>query len=239
MDDDWDALNGASETLAGGVNADADPFGGDDDMFGGGGTSAPAPAASNGMDDDMFGGSANGGLDDMFGGSSLLTPAPAAAAAAAAPDMDDMFAPNSVPAPMPAAAAPVAFGNATPHEDNSLIEEWERKKRAQLQQRREESTKKTTVAKEAGNKALQEFEAKRKGDVQKAQTKNRTEEKATVQDMEAALKAGLVGKESWEKVTTYLDLSSDPKRNNTISRMKSVLIAIKSSPPAEKRNFGA
>ena len=55
----------------------------------------------------------------------------------------------------------------------------------------------------------------------------------------AALKAGLSGKESWEKVTTFLDLSSDPKRNNTISRMKSVLIAIKTTPPSENKNFGA
>jgi hypothetical protein len=30
---DWDATNGASETLAWGVNADTDPFGGDDDIF--------------------------------------------------------------------------------------------------------------------------------------------------------------------------------------------------------------
>ena len=41
------------------------------------------------------------------------------------------------------------------------------------------------------------------------------------------------------QVCTYLDLSGDPKRNNAISRMKSVLIAVKSSPPAEKKNFGA
>ena len=55
----------------------------------------------------------------------------------------------------------------------------------------------------------------------------------------AALKAGLSGKESWEKVSTFLDLNSDPKRNNTISRMKSVLIAIKTTPPSTSKNFGA
>jgi hypothetical protein len=32
-DDDWGALNGASETLVRGVNADAGPFGGDEDIL--------------------------------------------------------------------------------------------------------------------------------------------------------------------------------------------------------------
>jgi len=35
------------------------------------------------------------------------------------------------------------------------------------------------------------------------------------------------------------DITSDPKRNNTIARMKSVLIAIKTAPPSENKNFGA
>jgi hypothetical protein len=90
------------------------------------------------------------------------------------------------------------------------------------------------------------------------------------------------GKDSWEKVSSYLDLTSDPKRNNTVhrppspsctsschsschvlrsrqlpfeerrgtsfwdpmaaaqvARMKSVLIAVKSTPPATVKNFGA
>ena len=65
------------------------------------------------------------------------------------------------------------------------------------------------------------------------------------------------GKDSWDKVCTYLDLSSDPKRNNLVclhpdyllslrliwlaqvSRMKSVLIAVKTNPPASAKNFGA
>ena len=57
--------------------------------------------------------------------------------------------------------------------------------------------------------------------------------------MEASLKAGLAGKESWEKVTSYLDLSSDPARNDVVSRMKATLIAVKSDPPANNKNFGA
>jgi len=191
-------------------------------MFGGN----AAPAAAAAPADDMFGG------DDLMGSSA---PAPSAN------DMDDMFgsAPAEAAAEAPAAVPSMFAPEPVAHEDNSLIEEWERKKREQLQQRREESAKKKSVAMEAGKTALEQFESKRKTEVEQAQSKNKTDEKDTIASMEAALKAGLVGKESWEKVTTYIDLSSDPKRNNTISRIKSVLIAIKTTPPSEKKNFGA
>jgi len=74
--------------------------------------------------------------------------------------MDFMFgdAPAAAPAAAPSMFAPEIMGQ----EDNSLIEEWERKKRQQLQQRREESAKKKSVAMEAGQKALEQFESKRK-----------------------------------------------------------------------------
>jgi len=62
------------------------------------------------------------------------------------------------------------------------------------------------------------------------------------------------------QVSSYLDLTADPKRNQVVlhyvsafqnfqrftvfcyqlvSRMKSILLAVKSSPPSEIRNFGA
>ena len=176
-----------------------------------GGDAAAAPASN-----DIFGGDAKapaGGLDDMFG-----EPAPAASAVAVQP---------AVPEP------------AVPQVDDSLIEEWERTKRAELQVRRDEAAKKKSVAMQAGKKAIEEFNAKREGDVQKALAKNQADEKETIASMEASLKAGLAGKESWEKVTSYLDLSSDPARNDVVSRMKATLIAVKSDPPANKKNFGA
>jgi hypothetical protein len=176
-----------------------------------GGDAAAAPASN-----DIFGGDAKapaGGLDDMFG-----EPAPAAPAVAVQP---------AVPEP------------AVPQVDDSLIEEWERTKRAELQVRRDEAAKKKSVAMQAGKKAIEEFNAKREGDVQKALAKNQADEKETIASMEASLKAGLAGKESWEKVTSYLDLSSDPARNDVVSRMKATLIAVKSDPPANNKNFGA
>lgn len=78
-----------------------------------------------------------------------------APAPAAAPDMDEMFG-------APAAAAPAA--HAVPsvevlhHVDDSLIEEWERKKRAEMQERREASAKKKSSSMESGSKALTDFE---------------------------------------------------------------------------------
>ena len=68
----------------------------------------------------------------------------------------------------------------------SLIEEWERKKREELQKRREESARKKSLAMEAGQKALGEFEAKRQADVERAYAKNRTDEKDTIASMEVA-----------------------------------------------------
>ena len=70
----------------------------------------------------------------------------------------------------------------------SLIEEWERKKREQLQQRREESARKKSVSMDAGKKALSDFEGKRKTDVERAQAKNRTDEKDTIASMEVRLR---------------------------------------------------
>ena len=45
---------------------------------------------------------------------------------------------------------------AVPQVDDSLIEEWERTKRAELQVRRDEAAKKKSVAMQAGKKAIEE-----------------------------------------------------------------------------------
>lgn len=66
----------------------------------------------------------------------------------------------------------------------SLIEEWERKKREELQKRREESARQKSLSMEVGQKALVDFDAKRKTDVERAQAKNRTDEKDTIAAME-------------------------------------------------------
>lgn len=70
----------------------------------------------------------------------------------------------------------------------SLIEEWERKKREELQKRREESARKKSVSMEAGQKALTDFDSKRKTEVERAQAKNRTDEKDTMASMEVRLR---------------------------------------------------
>ena len=171
------------------------------DMFDGAlGEPSSAPAA-----DDLFGGgdpaaATNG--DDLFGDA----PAPSTGAA---PDLDDMFGETAAAAAAaPAAAPPAASPEPAPQEDNRLIEEWERNKRAELEQRRSVSSEKKTAAMQAGKKALEEFDAKRKTDVDKSHAKNRSDEKDTIASIEASLQAGLVGKDSWEKVTSYLDLRS-------------------------------
>jgi len=243
-DDDWDALGGASDGTAAAPIPDADPFGGADDPFGAAPEPAPAaeaPVADGGLDEMFGGGDASAApVDDMFGGTMQGNLMDNTAAdeppAPSGNSMDDMF--GDAPA-QPAAAPTMVAPEPVPQEDNSLIERWEKTKREELQKRREEGSKKVSAQMEVGKKAIEEFDAKRKADMEKAQAKNRTDEKGTVQTMEAALKAGLVGKDSWEKVCTYLDLSADPKRQNTIARMKSVLIAVKSNPPSDKKNFGA
>jgi len=166
MDDDWDALGGASDaTPAPAAPADSDPFGGDDpfgapeaapDATGGGlddfapadgGLDDFAPAADGGLDDmfgggdasaapadDMFGGNAAPAAaaapaDDMFGGDDLMG---SSAPAPSANDMDDMFgsAPAEAAAEAPAAVPSMFAPEPVAHEDNSLIEEWEKKARA-------------------------------------------------------------------------------------------------------------
>ncbi|EKX44608.1 clathrin light chain [Guillardia theta CCMP2712] len=250
MDDDWDALGGPVENTQPPPAENADPFGADD-AFGGedlvgtndgfGDESQPAAAPS----EDVFGGGDapegdNGLLGDDFGEEAQPSNAVPVAmdddgllGAPTSGSNMDMF--DSSPAPQSS-----GFSNPAPvHEDNSILEAWEAENRVKLQKRREEALAKKSAQMEHAKKQIDEHENKRKSMMDSNQKKNQSDELEFVKNRDAALKAGLAGKDSWDKVCTYLDLSSDPKRNNLISRMKSVLIAVKTNPPATAKNFGA
>ena len=67
--------------------------------------------------------------------------------------MDDMFGSSAPAAPTAApTVAPMimAHHEPVPQVDDSLIEQWERQKRAELQKRREEGSKKVSAQNEVG-----------------------------------------------------------------------------------------
>jgi len=133
------------------------------------------------------------------------------------------------------------FSNA-PVVDNcetTALDKWEEEHREVLKQKRIQSQEKKAAVLAAAQKTIVEQNEQRKKALEANVKKNRDAEVEYVKQRDAALKAGLKGKDSWEKVSSYLDLSSDPKRAQIVARMKSVLIAVKSHPPAEIRNFGA
>lgn len=133
------------------------------------------------------------------------------------------------------------FSNA-PVVDNcetTALDKWEEEHREVLKKKRLQSQEKKAASLAAAEKTIAEQNEQRKKSVESNHKKNRAEEAEYIKQRDGALKAGLKGKDSWEKVSSYLDLTSDPKRAQVVSRMKSVLIAVKSHPPAEVRNFGA
>eukprot|EP00286_Rhodomonas_abbreviata_P022747 CAMPEP_0181310568 /NCGR_PEP_ID=MMETSP1101-20121128/12656_1 /TAXON_ID=46948 /ORGANISM="Rhodomonas abbreviata, Strain Caron Lab Isolate" /LENGTH=236 /DNA_ID=CAMNT_0023417207 /DNA_START=17 /DNA_END=727 /DNA_ORIENTATION=+ len=235
MDDDWDTFGTpadapkAEKTDAAGE----DPFGAGDALDGfGESEAAPAPAAP--ADDGLFG--------DDFGDAPVTAPA-AQEEEVEEVDMGmfDAPAPAAVPVAMMSEPASGSTPMAPPEEqeDNSALDKWEEEHYQLIKQRREESQQKKEAQKLEATKMINDFEESRKKTISTNKDSNKKAEAEFISSRDNALKAGLSGKDSWEKVSSYLDLTSDPKRNNTVSRMKSVLIAVKSAPPATTKNFGA
>lgn len=255
MDDDWDSL-GAPAEAAQPPAAEPVAFGDDDDFLGGGsgggGTiaAAPAPAEEQVVMDaggfDMGFGDASpaadlapsGGHDimggDMMGGNDMMG------------DLGDFGSSEATP------AAPQSNNDKKPAKesmftkapivdtcDSSIIDAWEENHRKELKAKRDESTKKKLAALKEGEELMDKFFAERKIQLETSKKNNRTEESQFIQDRDGALKHGLHGKESWEKVCSYVDLAADPKRKSNVQRMRSIYIAVKSAPPSTKKNFGA
>eukprot|EP00281_Chroomonas_sp_CCMP1168_P009665 CAMPEP_0206269360 /NCGR_PEP_ID=MMETSP0047_2-20121206/32241_1 /ASSEMBLY_ACC=CAM_ASM_000192 /TAXON_ID=195065 /ORGANISM="Chroomonas mesostigmatica_cf, Strain CCMP1168" /LENGTH=269 /DNA_ID=CAMNT_0053697825 /DNA_START=6 /DNA_END=815 /DNA_ORIENTATION=- len=264
MDDDWDSLAPAAEPAQ---TPASEPvtFGDDDDFLGGGGGGDAAvvspvaePAAESQavvVDDGGFdmgfgeatpvadpspsgGGDLVGGGGDLVGGDGLMG--------------DDLMGGFDA-APTPAPDAPKSGGKkgGKPKDsmftkapivdtcDSSIIDEWEANHRKELKTKRDESTKKKLAALKEGEELLDKFFAERKVQLETNRKNNRTEEDQFISDRDAALKKGLNGKESWEKVCSYVDLAADPKRKSNVQRMRSIYIAVKSTPPSTIKNFGA
>ncbi|KAJ1476052.1 hypothetical protein T484DRAFT_3134218 [Baffinella frigidus] len=110
--------------------------------------------------------------------------------------------------------------------------------REKLAARRAESNAEKMKQMDIAKAELEKFDAQRKLTMESTKKANASAEADFMALRDGALKAGMQGKDSWEKVTSYLDLTADPKRQNLVSRMKSVLIAVKSQPPATGKNFG-
>ena len=65
--------------------------------------------------------------------------------------------------------------------------------------------------------ARPDLSVSRQKTIESTKKTNASAEADFMETRDNALKAGMAGKESWEKVTSYLDLTADPKRNNLVS----------------------
>lgn len=121
--------------------------------------------------------------------------------------------------------------------DTTILDAWEEKHRQELKEKRAAAEKKRSEALKAGEEASAKLIEERKKQVESNKKKNRSDEAQFTADRDSALKGGLIGKESWEKVCSYVDLAADPKRKANVQKMKSIMIAVKATPPSTVKNF--
>lgn len=141
-----------------------------------------------------------GGPDDMMGSS------PDDGVAAAASAEDDAPAEPTGPTPM-----------------QKWNEEWQET----LKQRKDEENSKKSELVEAARVALESFQAEREAKRQARMTKNREDEQAKLE----AIEADLENDNSWQRVCKMIELSHDSTAKSAdVKRMRDVLILLKNEP---------
>eukprot|EP00931_Biecheleriopsis_adriatica_P093370 TRINITY_DN67115_c0_g1_i1.p3 TRINITY_DN67115_c0_g1~~TRINITY_DN67115_c0_g1_i1.p3 ORF type:complete len:148 (-),score=50.01 TRINITY_DN67115_c0_g1_i1:90-533(-) len=143
--------------------------------------------------------------------------------------------PLSMPAmPAPAEANPFAGMSADPSggvsPDSNALREWERKHESDL----EETARKEAANKEERRKAaaaeLQKWNDERSESDKKRMTTNRADEKQAEAAKAEAMKPDA---NPWERVADLIDTSAKTAESGSdVSRMRNLLIQLKSSPVA-------
>lgn len=173
---------------------------------------------------DMMGMMAGGGGGELMGGDMAAAPPAAYAPPAAAPAAaDDPF--SGVPVAQQDAAGAYVIPEQT------ALREWEDKHEEHLEEkmRKEEADKKEKRAQGAADLAA--WYEERKANLEKRKASNRMEEEAVVQARADAMKPGA---NPWERIVDLIDTNAQPGAADIrdTTRMRSLLISLKSNPPA-------
>ena len=165
-------------------------------------------------------------------------PAPDFAAApapdfAAAPADDSPFMGDVTDAAPPATDAPIVLGG--PDEIAPLpessgpspMQKWNEEWQETLKVRKDEENAKKAEYVEAARVAMEQFQAEREARRQAKMTKNREDEQAKLE----AIEADLENDNSWQRVCKMVELSHDSTaKSEDVKRMRDVLILLKNEP---------
>lgn len=187
---------------------------------------------------------------DMFGDMGFAASAPSDdmgfAGGAPAPE-EDMYSPleeDAFAAP-PAAAedAPIILGGPPPAEpetvedeepmmapvsmEPSAMQKWNEEWQLTLAARKEEENTKKADMVEAARVTLEQFQAEKEAKRESKMAKNREDEQAKLE----AIEADLENDNSWQKVCKLVELSHDgAHEGEDVKRMRDVLILLKNEP---------
>ena len=181
------------------------------DMFGEMGFAASAPP-----DDDM--GFAGGALGDntyasMDDDAFAAPPSEDAPIILGAPPMEEPVAPEEP-------AAPVSL-------EPSAMQKWNEEWQVTLAERKEEENTKKAEMVEASRVFVEKFQADREARRETKMAKNREDEQAKLE----AIEADLENDNSWQKVCKFVELSQDGgHQGEDVKRMRDILILLKNEP---------
>lgn len=221
MDQGFALVGDAGETPAGDMDAFAAPPAGDMDAF----AAAPPPVG----DMDVFAAPPAGDMD-AFG----AAPPPVDDAFAAAP-MDDAFGapPPSEDAPIilgaPSEMPPPADAPPVPLEpmEPSAMQKWNAEWQETLNARQKEEDAKKAEMIEAARLSMEQFNKDREAKREAKMAKNREDEQAKLE----AIEADLENDNSWQKVSKMVELTHDGAEDaEDVKRMRDVLILLKNEP---------
>lgn len=151
----------------------------------------------------------------------------------ASPPGDDSPYMGDVSDAPPPADAPIVLGGpdetAAPEEETgpSPMQKWNEEWQETLKQRKEEENERKAALVEAARVDMEKFQAERESRRQSKMTKNREDEQAKLE----AIEADLENDNSWQRVCKMVELSHDSTSKSTdVKRMRDVLILLKNDP---------
>uniref|UniRef100_A0A7S3LET1 Clathrin light chain n=1 Tax=Amphora coffeiformis TaxID=265554 RepID=A0A7S3LET1_9STRA len=153
---------------------------------------------------------------------------------AAAPAADESpFMGDVTDAPPPPSDAPIVLGGddemPPPPESSgpTPMQKWNEEWQETLKVRKEEENARKAELVEAARVALEAFQAEREVKRQSKMTKNREDEQAKLE----AIEADLENDNSWQRVCKMIELSHDSTAKSAdVKRMRDVLILLKNEP---------
>lgn len=170
----------------------------------------------------------------ILGDASPMDFAAAPTDAFASPPVDDSpYMGDVTDAPPPTSDEPIVLGGPDempPPEEStgpSPMQKWNEEWQETLKQRKEEENAKKAELLEEARIAMETFQAEREARRQAKMAKNREDEQAKLE----AIEADLENDNSWQRVCKMVELSHDSTAKSAdVKRMRDVLILLKNEP---------